>query len=133
MCGHFLKAIGITGSVATNQTLHGSGDEDSFDVEVSMDIEPSPDDVDAVLDTLDTDITPDTKALSKFLALLNQVRMSSTVTRDYLKQLCVMNNVPARELKQWVRTRWGSMTDCLECVLPMAPVSVMSSSAIFLR
>ena len=103
----------------------GSGDdvdqydnEDEFDIEVSTEIEATSDDIEAMLGTTITDFEVG-DVVGKVMAFVNQLRPASEPTRDFLKQLCHTNECSPRDLKLWVRTRWGSLSDCFEVVLSM--------------
>jgi len=60
--------------------------------------------------------------LGKTLALVNQIRMSSYGVREYLAHACAMCEVKAIELLLWVRSRWGSLSHCLESTLKIQKV-----------
>ncbi|KIL69004.1 hypothetical protein M378DRAFT_8428 [Amanita muscaria Koide BX008] len=55
--------------------------------------------------------------LGKILSFINQVRMSSEGVRKYLARACTLHNMKPLELRLWVRTQWGSLSNCLESVL----------------
>ncbi|KAJ3492900.1 hypothetical protein NLJ89_g11143 [Agrocybe chaxingu] len=100
----------------------GSGDDEEdievedFDVDISMDVEATADDVEAILASSVTDFDAG-DVVGKLMAFLNQVRMSSEGTRDILKECCHSAGCKSLELKLWVRTRWGSLSDCFEVTL----------------
>jgi hypothetical protein len=98
-------------------------DDDSEDVaiDVSMAIEADADDPEAMAATMIVDYNPG-DALGKLMALVNQLRMSSEGTREYLFRTCIMQNVKPVELLLWIRTRWGSLTHCLESTLSIQKV-----------
>jgi hypothetical protein len=141
---HFIKALGISSRSQTMQktkknTLHeNSVDADSdrdeelndsneeydedLDIDIRMEVEAFPDEAEALLASASTDYDAG-DVVGKLMAFINQVRMSSEVTREYLKELCVSNSLPPLELKLWCRTRWGSLSDCLRVVLEVRDVS----------
>jgi hypothetical protein len=92
-------------------------DEDDLeDVDVSMAVEADADDLEAMAAITVTDYDPG-DTLGKLMAFVNQLRMSSELTRDYLVRMCIMQNIKPIELLLWIRTRWGSLTHCLEATL----------------
>jgi hypothetical protein len=133
---HFIQALGIPTSSNVKRAIHGSkrkgtetdnesdesgeegDDSKEFDVEVNMEIEATPDDVAAMVGTTITDFEAG-DVVGKLMAFVNQLRTSSEPTRDFLKHLCRTNDCKPRDLKLWVRTRWGSLSDCFEVVLGM--------------
>jgi hypothetical protein len=60
--------------------------------------------------------------LGKLLAFVNQVRMSSEGVRECLARACVLQNIKPIELRLWVRTRWGSLSHCLDSTLEVQKV-----------
>ncbi len=102
----------------------GSGEYDKdFDVKTCMEAEASPDEADAILEASITDFVAG-DAVGKLMAFISQIRASSEVTRNYLSELCRSNNCPMWEIKLWVHTRWGSLSDCFRVVLRMQRVRV---------
>jgi hypothetical protein len=133
---HFIKALGIPSLTKTKKTLRtraaendddtedpedeDTEDEDA-DIDVSMDLEASADDPEAMAATTIVDFDPG-DTLGKILALVNQIRMSSDGVREYLAHACAMCEVKAIELLLWVRSRWGSLSHCLESTLKIQKV-----------
>jgi hypothetical protein len=129
---HFIKALGIP-SISKKRTKTRAEDDndgepeedgqvdDDADIDVSMDIEASADDPEAMESTTVVEFEPG-DTLGKLLALVNQVRMSSEGVREYLACVCAMNSVKPIELRLWVRSRWGSLSDCLEVALRVQKV-----------
>lgn len=135
---HFLKALHIPSLMKTKRMLRAEeesesdeedGDEEEDDINVSTDIEASADDVEAMASTTVTDFEPG-DVLGKLLALVNQVRMSSEGVRDYLLHACVVYQLKPLQLLLWVRTRWGSMSNCLESTLAIQKVSLCCNISI---
>jgi hypothetical protein len=131
---HFLKALHIPSLTATKRKIHRTkgGEEvdaddadddegDSDDIDVSLEIEASADDVEAMLLTTIVDFEPG-DVLGKLLSFVNQVRMSSEGVRDYLEHSCVVHKITPLQLRLWVRVRWGSMSHCLESKLAIQKV-----------
>ena len=111
---HFIKALDIPSLMRTRKSIMEDNDED--DVDTSLDVEASSDDVNAMKQTTIVDFdTGD--VIGKLLAFINQVRMSSEDVREYLKSCCKMHSVPELVLCLWIRTRWGSLSNCFETTL----------------
>ena len=79
-------------------------ENDEADINVSMDINVSADDMEAMLGTTVTSFDPG-DTLGKLLAFVNQVRMSSEGVCEYLARACVLQSIKPIELHLWVRTR----------------------------
>jgi hypothetical protein len=130
---HFIKALGVSSLTRKSQRKHGANldgdEEDEADVDVSMNIEASADDAEAMADTMVVDFDlGDT--VGKLLAFVNQVRISSEGIREYLAHCCRLQDVKPIELLLWVRSRWGSLCHCLGVVLLVQKVrcSIVSFS-----
>jgi hypothetical protein len=114
----------------TKRTLQAAAEEleenddnsDDDDIDTSTEIEASSDDVAAMASTTMTNFEPG-DVLGKILAFINQVRMSSEGVHAYLEHLCVVHQLKPIKLCLWVRTRWGSMSHCLESTLAIQKVS----------
>jgi hypothetical protein len=140
---HFIKALSVPSLTTTKRNFRtaacenlnindedGDGwsdtenvaDDDEEDISTSMDVDASPDDVEAMLATTTVDYDPG-DTLGKIMAFVNQVRMSSEGVRDYLRHSCNIRGIKPIELRLWVRTRWGSLSNCLESVLAVQKVS----------
>ena len=135
----FIKALGIPSLMMVkckiSQTAGGDkadGDpeteydnfervDDDADIDVSMEIEANPDDMEAMAatTTIDYDLGD---ALGKLMAIVNQVWMSSEGVCDSSIQCCIMHKLNPIELLLWVRTWWGSLTHCLEKTLSIQKV-----------
>jgi hypothetical protein len=94
---------------------------DNIDIDTSMDVDASADDVVAMAETLIVDFDPG-DTIGKLLAFVNQVRMSSEDVREYLAHSCRMHNIKVIELRLWVRSRWGSLSHCLSATLAVQKV-----------
>ena len=104
--------------------------EDLEDVDVSMAIEADVEDLEAMAAITVTDYNPG-DTLGKLMAFVNQLRMSSELTREYLIRMCIMQNLKPIELLLWIRTRWGSLTHCLEATLFIQKVCIIYYSFLF--
>ena len=98
--------------------------DNNAEIDTSMDIEASGDDVEAMKATTIVDFDlGDT--LGKFLAFINQVHMSSEGVREFLGQICGMHGIKPIELCLCVHTCWGSLSDCcLKSALEIQKVQV---------
>lgn len=105
---------------------------DDPDINISTDIDASADDAEAMMATtvVDFDIGD---TLGKLLAFINQVRMSSEGVREFLAEMCVMHHIKPIELRLWVRTRWGSLFDCLKSALQIQKVRLLVQTLVTLR
>jgi len=95
--------------------------EDDADIDVSMAIEADADDAEAMAATTVVDFDPG-DTLGKLMAFINQLQMSSEEVRDYLFHTCTIQNVKPIEILLWIRTRWGSLSHCLESTLSVQKV-----------
>jgi hypothetical protein len=142
---HFIKALGAPSIRTTKRkrrtttrenTDDNDNDDDGWsrwsdredvedndeDINTSMDVDASSNDVEAMLATTAVDYDPG-DTLGKVMAFVNQVRMSSEGVREYLHHACNVRGVKPIELRLWVRTRWGSLSNCLESVLAVQKVT----------
>lgn len=144
MASHFVAALGIKGLGKTKKKLHGgssgtdrptetyetaSSDEDcdefdeEFDVDMNMDIEASAEDTEAMREALLTTFDAG-DVIGKLMAFIAQLRCSNEGTRDYLAQICASLGCASLEIKLWVKTRWGSLSNCFETVLVLQKVNI---------
>ena len=123
---HFIKTLHIPSFTKAKRNLQAGAEEenedDSDDIDMSTEIEASSDDAAAMASTTMTNFEPG-DVLGKLLAFVNQVRMSSEGVRVYLEHLCAVNQLDPIKLCLWIRTRWGSMSHCLESTLAIQKVS----------
>ena len=89
---------------------------------MSMEVEASEDDLNAIREVSITDFDAG-NVVGKLMALVSQLRSCGDDTRDYLKYLSLSNGAPEWEIKLWVRTCWGSLSDCFQTVLAIQKVS----------
>ncbi|KAH9977016.1 hypothetical protein BGW80DRAFT_1249827 [Lactifluus volemus] len=117
MACHFISALNVPGLAWTKTKIHGSaagglGDEpdfeDPFDVDTSLDVDASPEDAEAML----------AASVTTFDAG-DVIRSCNDDTREYLAQIAMSLGCPRLEIKLWVRTRWGSLSDCFQTVITM--------------
>ena len=135
---HFIKALGIptlsktkrkTSAAAENANVDedevlndGEEEEDEADIDTSLEIDASPDDAEAMAATMVVDFKPG-DTLGKLMAFVNQIRMSSDICRDYLAESCRLRGIKELEIRLWVRSRWGSLSHCLEVTLVVQKVN----------
>ena len=55
--------------------------------------------------------------VGKLMVFVAQLRACSEDTRDYLVQIAILLGCPSWMIKLWVRTCWGSLSDCFRTVL----------------
>ena len=135
---HFIKAFGVPSltnskrklvkKIPSAQETPEVGNEDDWgddggDIDVSLEIDASADDAEAMMDATVTSFDPG-DMLGKLLVFINQVRMSSEGVREYLAWACVLQDIKPLKLRLWVRTRWGSLSHCLEATLAVQKVSL---------
>jgi hypothetical protein len=141
---HFIRALGVPSMAKTKGKLSKgkgrnreesnnevpdndeemNGDEDGDeeeDVDVSTAVEADADDLEAMAAINVVDYDPG-DTLGKLMAFVNQLRMSSELTREYLIRMCILQDVKPIELLLWIQTRWGSLTHCLEAMLSVQKV-----------
>ena len=137
MACHFIKALNIAPLARVKQQLHGKGkaaegeeadeeaeasaSDDELDVDTNMEVEASADDSDALREASETDFEPG-DIVGKMMAFIAQLRSSGEDTRDYLKRLGDMQGCPRLEIKLWIWTRWGSLSDCFHVTLTLQKV-----------
>ncbi|KAF5338265.1 hypothetical protein D9611_014619 [Ephemerocybe angulata] len=135
---HFLKSLKIVGVVASKKKLRkpkptpapnaDDSDDDEvspedeydedLDVDMNMAVEASLDSPEEVIETTVVEYDPG-DVIGKVMAFVNQFRSCGEGTHKYYVEICVAVKVMARKMKLWVRTRWGSLSDCLEAILSM--------------
>ena len=140
MACHFIKALNIPSLARMKKDLHVKGkedgdeeadeegevssnsdDEDELDVDTNMEVEASADDAEALREASETDFEPG-DIVGKMMAFIAQLRSCGEDTRDYLKKLGDMQGCPQLEIKLWIRTRWGSLSDCFRVTLALQKV-----------
>jgi hypothetical protein len=141
MACHFVTALNVPGVGRTKAKVHAPGSEsaeqelnefeESFDVDISMEIEAFPDDAEATHTALDTTFEPG-DVVGKLMAFIAQLRACTNDVQEYLMQIATTLGCPKWEIKLWVRTRWGSLSDCFRTVLAIQKVcSILSFHALY--
>jgi len=121
---HFINALGISSLTKKRQRKQAAEDDeedDEADVDISMDIEASADDVDAMADTMVVDFELG-NTFGKLLAFVNQVRVSSEGICEYLAECCCLQGIKLIEILLWAHSWWGSLSHCLGTVLMVQKV-----------
>ena len=118
MATHFIKALGIPSLSKTKNQIDA---KDDFDVDVSMDIEASTDNAEAIQMSTVTEFAAG-DVVGKLMAFIAQLWQCSEGTRKYLEHLAVSYGCRPLEIKIWVRTRWGSLSDCFHVILILQKV-----------
>ena len=144
MACHFVTALNIPGIRRTKQKLcqqaNGldKGEEGElnevnkpFDVDTSMEVEASSDDVEAICAALNTNFNAD-NIVGKLLAFIAQLRSCGEDTCNYLTQLAAKQGCPEWEIKLWIWTHWGSLSDCFCTALTLQKVCHVYCIYIFL-
>ena len=126
----FVVALSILAVQKAKWQIHGEEvdeyDED-LDVDTCLEVEASADNVEAVQAASVTDFDAG-DVVGKLMAFISQQCLCSEDTRDYLKELTVSNGCPPWEIKLWVCSCWGSLSDCFRTVLAICKVRVSFSS-----
>ncbi|KAM6491480.1 hypothetical protein JOM56_013049 [Amanita muscaria] len=126
MACHFVTALNVPGLGRIKQKIHasrsGGQDQDefdeSFDVDTSMEVEASSEDADAMCAALDVEFDAG-DVVGKLMAFIAQIRSCGEDTREYLAQLANAQGCPQWEIKLWIRTHWGSLSDCFRTALAL--------------
>ena len=115
--GELRKAHDSTAMADNNDAMDDiDEDEDENDVDTNMDVEATGHEAVAIKDISVTSFKPG-DVVGKIMAFISQLRSSSEIVRDYLKKICISRGCPPLEIKVWVRTRWGSLSDCFHVIL----------------
>jgi len=107
-----------SGDEGSDDDVDKYNNNDKFDIEVNTEIEATSDDIEAMLGMTITDFKVG-NVIGKVMAFVNQLWPPSKPTQDFLKQLCCNNECLLWDLKLWVRTHWGSLSNLFEVVLSM--------------
>jgi len=134
MAAHFVAALDIPALQKTKQKIHTPSHDkydEEFDVETSTEVEASSEDVAACKAAMVTDFTAG-DMVGKLMAFIAQLRLCGEDTRDYLKQLATAQGCPSWDIKLWVRTQWGSLSDCFRVMLALQKVCRQQITLVFL-
>jgi len=133
MACHFVTALDVPGLGQTKAKLHASSSgqqgidefDESFDVDTSTEIEASADDAEAMHAAFNVTFEAG-DVIGKLMAFIAQLQSCSDDTREYLKRIAISLDCPSWEIKLWIRTRWGSLSDCFHTVLAIQKVRSIS-------
>ena len=90
---------------------------------MNMEVEASKDDEDVMREASVTDFDAG-DVVGKLMAFIPQLRSYSEGTQTYLMEISVLNGCVPWHIKLWIRTRWGSLSDCFQTVLAIRKVCV---------
>jgi hypothetical protein len=137
MACHFIKALNIAPLARVKQQLHGKGKEaeveeadeeadtsnsdDELDIDTNIEVEALADDADALREASEIDFEPG-DVVGKMMAFIAQLCSCGEDTRNYLKKLGDMKGCPQLEIKLWIWTCWGSLSDCFRVTLALQKV-----------
>jgi hypothetical protein len=129
MACHFVTALNVPGIGRTKAKIHAPSSaqqeldefEENFDVDISLEVEALPDDAEAMHAAFDITFEAG-DVVGKLMAFIAQLRSCSDDVREYLMQIATSLGCPSWEIKLWVRTRWGSLSDCFRTVLAIQKV-----------
>lgn len=126
MACHFVTALNVPGIGQTKAKLHAAHQEpnefeECFDIDIGMEVEGSPDDAEAMQAAFDVTFEVG-DVVGKLLAFIAQLHACSDDVREYLSQIATSLGCPSWEIKLWVCTHWGSLSDCFRTVLAIQKV-----------
>ena len=132
MASHFVSALNISRPKDSHKRIHAAINDPDFedceddginlDVETNMEVEASGDNEEVLREASITDFDAG-DVVGKLMAFIAQLRSCSEGTQNYLTELAVSNGCVPWHIKLWVRTRWGSLSDCFRSVLAIRKVS----------
>ena len=137
MASHFVSALNISSLWNSQKNIHGIADdidgdagindredledEEDFNVDTNMEVKASGDDDDAIREASITDFDAG-DVVGKLMAFIAQLHSCSEGAQGYLIELATSNGCVAWHIKLWVRTRWGSLSDCFQTILTIRKV-----------
>ena len=129
MVCHFMTALNVPGLGRTKAKLHASSSgqqvvdefDKGLDIDTSMEIEASADDAEAMHAAFDITFEAG-NVVGKLMAFIAQLRSCGDDTRDYLKRIATSLGCLSWEIKLWICTCWGSLSDCFRTVLAIQKV-----------
>ena len=125
MASHFVSTLNISSLRKSRKNIYGDNidedvgiddhkdleNEEDFNIDTNMEVEALGDDEDATREASITEFDVG-DIVGKLMAFIAQLRSCSEGTQDYLTNLSISNGCVAWHIKLWVRTRWGSLSDC---------------------
>ena len=121
---HFVITLNIPALQKTKQQVHGKeADEynEDLDVDTCLEVEALAGDVKAVQAASVTNFDAG-DIVSKLMAFIAQQCLRSEDAHNYLKELAVGNGCLPWEIKLWVHSCWGSLSNCFRTVLAICKV-----------
>ena len=130
-----MSALNISSLRKSQKNIHGDDiDEDAgiddhkdlenkedFNIDTNMEVEALGDDEDATREASITEFDVG-DVVGKLMAFIAQLCSCSEGAQDYLTNLSISNGCVAWHIKLWVRTCWGSLSDCFQTVLAIRKV-----------
>ena len=105
--------------------MQGTTNEDEdFDIDTCMDVEASDMNVE-VIQSLSITYFDAGDVIGKIMAFIAQICACGEDTCDYLQHLAILHGCPQWEIKLWVCTHWGSLSDCFFVVLVQCKVGFL--------
>ena len=95
--------------------------EESFDIDISIEVEALPDDAKAMHAAFDISFEPG-DIVGKLLAFIAQLYACSDDVQEYLLQIATSLSCLLWKIKLWVHICWGSLSDCFCTVLTIQKV-----------
>ena len=121
MASHFVSALNISRPKDSRKRIHAAINDPDFedceddginlDVETNMEVEASGDDEEVLREASITDFDAG-DVVGKLMAFIAQLCSRSEGTQNYLTEFTVSNGCVPWHIKLWVRTHWGSLSDC---------------------
>lgn len=126
MSGHFILALQIPSLMQTQWHIHQSDsntDDATFDcdIDTSLETEANVNDANAINTSMD--FTPG-DIVGKLLAFIAEVNGGGEQALEYLLELCRTNGCSVLQVKTWVQTRWGSMSNCFDRMLEIRKIYI---------
>ena len=111
--------------------MQGATHEDEdLDIDTCMDMEASNTDTEAIQSLEITDFVVG-DVVGKIMAFIAQIHAYTEDTHDYLLHLAISHGCPKWEIKLWVCTCWGSLSNCFCVVLGQHKVGFLFESFFF--
>ena len=129
MVCHFMTALNVPGLGQTKAKLHASSSgqqvvdefDKGLDIDTSIEIEASADNAEAMHAAFDITFEAG-NVVGKLMAFIAQLRSCGDDTHDYLKRIATSLGCLSWEIKLWICTCWGSLSDCFRTVLAIQKV-----------
>ena len=123
MACHFTAALKIPALQSMHERL-AANDNDDLDIDTCMDVEASDVDMEGIQSLFIMDFNAG-DVIGKIMAFIAQIHACSEDTHDYLQHLAVLHGCPKWQIKLWVCTHWGSLSDCFSVVLVQRKVGFL--------